>query len=323
MEHEFEDLNGEDAGTNEAAPMVELETDAAGDDFEIEIEGDEPETPNEDDGVDGDAAQPDEGAQPEAAGGDVDDDLQPYSRKVQKRIMRERKIAREAIADKARLEAELVTERARRNEAEAHLVTTAESNIDAQIAAKRSELISAKENGDTEAELNLLDELDQLRDDKKIVRRAKESQPTSPAEDASDKPAPKLNPLTAKWLSQNAWMNDKRYTAQIMTTRAIDSQMAQQGWDPSTPEYFVELDSRINDVVKVPKAAAETPRPPPKPRLSPVAPAGDGGDTMPRNPNKVVLTKADLASMERVGLDVRNKDHLREYARNKMNSARG
>lgn len=333
METEFEDLGEEEIVSQ--APPQKPETDIAGeDDFDVEIEG-EGEELDPDNEADESAAGKDDDAQA-AAGEELgpigdDDDLLPYSAKVQKRIMRERKAKREAIAERDaikaehdRMTAELNSERTRRAEAEAHLVSTAENSIEAEIAAKTIEFKTAKENGDTDLEISLMDELDQLKDDRKVIRSAKASQPVSKEESPAPAPAAKEeNELTKAWRAKNAWMGDKRYVAQATATLTLDRQIFSEGiLKPDTQAYFDELDRRIDESMKRPNAAAAPvvvpPKQKPKAALSPVVGAGNDGDAAPVNRNKVTLTKADLATMERYGLDTRNKDHLREFARNKI-----
>lgn len=335
METEFEDLGEEEIVSQ--APPQESETDLVGeDDFDVEIEGEGDELDPEaaaDESAAGkdDDAQAAAGEEPGPIGDALDDDLLPYSAKVQKRIMRERKAKREAIAerdaikaDNDRMTAELSSERTRRAEAEAHLVSTAENNIEAQIAAKTIEFKTAKENGDTDLEISLMDELDQLKDDRKVIRSAKASQPVSKEESPAPAPAAKEeNELTKAWRAKNAWMGDQRYVAQATATLTLDRQIFSEGiLKPDTQAYFDELDRRIDESMKRPNAVAAPAvvptKPKPKAVLSPVVGAGNDGDAAPVNRNKVTLTKADLATMERYGLDTRNKDHLREFARNKI-----
>jgi hypothetical protein len=79
---------------------------------------------------------------------------------------------------------------------------------------------------------------------------------------------------------------------------------------PTDAKYFEELDKRLAETVRLPTRA--------KPK-SPVAPVTEGAT---HSKTKVVLTKQDLAFMEKMGLDPKNPRDLKAFAAERRNSLR-
>jgi hypothetical protein len=53
----------------------------------------------------------------------------------------------------------------------------------------------------------------------------------------------------AQWMRRNAWYNPQASDADSRVAKSIDEQMASEGWDPSEPDYWDELDSRLQKVL--------------------------------------------------------------------------
>ena len=48
-----------------------------------------------------------------------------------------------------------------------------------------------------------------------------------------------------EWMKRNSWYNPQANDADSRIAKRMDEIMAAQGWDPSDPDYFEELDSRL------------------------------------------------------------------------------
>ncbi len=56
---------------------------------------------------------------------------------------------------------------------------------------------------------------------------------------------PRLANHAKAWMDKNKWYDPSGKDEDSSIALTIDSRMAQEGWDPTTPEYWDELDSRV------------------------------------------------------------------------------
>jgi hypothetical protein len=56
---------------------------------------------------------------------------------------------------------------------------------------------------------------------------------------------PRLVNHAQEWMQKNAWYDPNGKDQDSAVTLTIDNRLAQEGWDPTTPEYWKELESRV------------------------------------------------------------------------------
>jgi hypothetical protein len=56
---------------------------------------------------------------------------------------------------------------------------------------------------------------------------------------------PRLINHAQSWMGKNQWYDPSGRDEDSAVTLTIDNRLAQEGWDPTTPEYWTELESRI------------------------------------------------------------------------------
>ena len=316
-------------------------TEAGGDDIEVVL-AEEEKAATEDDadkdaGDDSLAAVPAGEEQETEAEEAVDDDLKSYSKKVQDRIARERRLVKRAREE---ADAAVVKERGQRIDAERRALTAHKNltevllvNIDGQIKAKSGELralLSAAATGDEEAvgkQVDVQGELDDLRAKKREIEGAKASLATQAEEferQAKEPPAtiqPKVTPATQAWLGQNKWFGRKGFFAETVAVRQLDNQLATERSDKGSAEYFRELNRRIQS--EIPDLGGKVRR-----AFKP-AQAGGGSAVAPvsrsqsvrtdgAGKRRVTLDRQDIQTMRDLKLDPTNKDHVSRFAREKM-----
>jgi hypothetical protein len=293
----FEDLDGniDEPATEEVELDAEVKED---DDLEVEIadSGEEQEQPEEEE----EEAKEEVATKPEAS--DDEDDLASYSKKVRKRIERERKIARAAKAEAEALRQQLNAIHAEKE------VSATQEQLDATLTEKRAKLKAIREEFDPEKvdeELALFEEIADLQAQKRHVSSARGTPPATKPQES--KPT---NPHVAKWLDRNKeWFDAPEYSAQSAVARQIDQALSAEGYKPSDEEYYQELDRRLAKTVKLPTRT--------KPK-SPVAPVTESAT---HSKTKVVLTKQDLAFMAKMGMDPKNPAHLKAFAAERRSSS--
>lgn len=250
-------------------------------------------------------AAPPEDEEPEATeDSPPDEDLSSYSKNVQARIQRERRLKAEA-EDRYEAERE-ARERAeaRASEAEKAALVSMLANTEREIKEKIEALKLVKAEFDTDKEIEISEEIAELRLKRRDIKAAK-----ARAEQPKEKPA--RNPEADKWLRRNKWFASSEFSSEAEYARAIDRTLAAEGkLKIDTPAYFAEFDRRIQK--SIPNLSAKIRKsyggaPPSK--SAPVARQAPS--------SKVTLTREDLQNMRGFGLDPANKTHLQEYAKNK------
>lgn len=143
-------------------------------------------------------------------------------------------------------------------------------------------------------------------------RLAVNSQPAAvqppPAPQPTAQPSTNINPLAARFVRENAdwWGKDFELT---MHARAIDLTMAHEGWDPSDPAYYDELNRRIRATFphKFKENDSKQVRPPTvQNRTSTDAPSAPGKV-------RVAITEADIEMARRLGISI--EAYARQKAR--------
>lgn len=272
--------------------------------IEMEEEGADDDEQNGAPEADDDAARPAKKKADEDEGGE-DDDVDEYGRKVQKRIRKERRKRGEVERKLTAAERELQELRAWREQIERERAQSYANEAESSVSRTQQALRRAIENGDTDKQVELQEQLAEQR------MRAQQAKQYS-----QQQPAPR-NQLAERWKADNAdWYGDPEYAAETAATNAIDQQLAREGYDPNSPQYFKELDRRITErfsYLAVEDDDQEQGRQAPsRPKQQPVA-----GATRqpPSGKRSVKLTKDDVAAARMMGLDLSDPAVKREYAR--------
>lgn len=302
-------------------------------------QGDEEELPEEgeDEGEGEDAGDEDAGEEletageaeeqdREAAGSDVDDDLKNLPQAAQDAIMAARREAREKDAE---------VQRYRKLEYDYHLgrAKEQEQGLGNQLERQRADLRQAIEDGDTEKQVKLTEEIadtkSSLREWSNYRNRLEKQggpQPAQPQGQQSQQPQGQTAEAN-KWLQQNTWFDQPGYEEVSKHVRTVDGNLFEEGYDPNSPAYFAELNRRVK--ARFPDAPVKANgKQPARTRTSgkrsPVA-APDKGSATPSRGNKrgkVTLNAEDRSNMRRFGLDPNNAEHAKIYAQEKRSSER-
>lgn len=193
--------------------------------------------------------------------------------------------------------------------------------LDSNMRALRSEFDAAFDAGDRAKIFEVQQRMAELAADKKQAEREKraippkagpaptQTGPTTPPAPASNSPPP----AAVEWASRNQeWFNKDR----VMTAAAfaIDQAMIADGYQPSDPDYFEELDKRIRS--EFPHKFQRAPAAPPaRPTASPTI--QNRASVAPTNGKvRVVITAEDRRFADQMGLDIQT------YAREKAKRER-
>ena len=188
------------------------------------------------------------------------EELEQYSDSVQKRIAKLTKKWREAERqkDEALSYAERTIKEKKQTEAklekiEPNFLSVSEESITSGVAAAKAKLAAAREANDLDAEADAMAAISELGvkkarlEEAKIARETLEKQPQARPEvnlrrqqAAQGSPDPKAE----AWSEKNSWFGQD--TAMTYTAFDLHKKLTEQeGFDPSSDEYYSEIDKRI------------------------------------------------------------------------------
>ena len=155
--------------------------------------------------------------------------LQMLERQNQELIQRLSVIERKThSADLARIDKAIEDSELRINYAKMKLAEAAEAR-DGQAMAKAQELwLEARQQAET------------LKNLKKTASQPKQE---------SNIPDPRLQRLAADWMERNPWFKPDGKDLDSKVAKQVDETLTAEGWDPTSAEYWEELDNRLQKYV--------------------------------------------------------------------------
>ena len=189
-----------------------------------------------------------------------DTELEQYSDSVQKRIAKLTKKWREAERQKDEALTYAQTVLRKQKDAESKLsklqpdfVAVTEESITSGVAAAQAKLAAAREANDLTAEAEALASISELGYKKAKLAETKIAQEAYEKQQSEKKPEVNLNRQTAArgtpdpkaeaWSEKNSWFGQD--TAMTYTAFDLHQKLTNEGFDPSSDEYYSEIDKRI------------------------------------------------------------------------------
>jgi len=120
---------------------------------------------------------------------------------------------------------------------------------DAQVRLEyaKMKLAEATQNGDGEAMVEAQTLWQQAQEEARnltALRQQADRELRQPQQNANV-PDPDVQRHAAKWINRNKWYNPNGGDADSRVAKKIDELMVTQGWNPSDPDYWDELDARL------------------------------------------------------------------------------
>ena len=264
----------QDEENKKDVPMVDIDTSGPGADVELEeqkpegevetVETKEDSSPApqaeepREEKAEGSDAQPEAEKKQEEKPEEKKEELETYSKDVQRRIAKLTKKWREAQrqADEALSFAKNQKDQKEKlqkkySRIEQVGVKDREEKIKSGLVAAAAKLSAAKEAGDLAAEVDANKEIARLGYEEARLNEAKAAYEAAQSE-SKDKEIPKISPQqpatpdprAEAWGAKNRWFGTNR----AMTNTAFDIHkdlVEQEGYDPASDEYYAEIDKRI------------------------------------------------------------------------------
>ena len=187
------------------------------------------------------------------------DELKEYSEGVQKRIAkltkkwREAERQKEAAIDYARgVQTEHSKLKTRISSLEPGYVDAMKNKVISGLEAAQSKLAAAREAGDIKTEVEVQKEIAKLGVEEARVnslrssyeRQSKEKVVQTPTLDQAIQTPPPADPKAEAWADKNEWFG--KDSAMTYTAFDLHKKLTEEeGFDPNSDEYYVEIDKRI------------------------------------------------------------------------------
>ena len=257
-----------------------------------------------------------------------DDKLEEYSKGVQARIakltrkMREAERREQAAVDYAKaVEQKRLTLEKKFEKTDSDYIKKFESTISSGLEAAQKELAAAIESGDATAQVEANKRIATLAFENAKLEAAKEGRQTVEAEkpvqnlsQGGDVNIPRTDdpinpdPRAEAWASKNSWFGTDR--AMTYTAFEIHKDLTEkEGYDPSSDEYYAEVDKRIRVDFPHKFGTTET-----KQTAAPVQTVASANRSVKPGRKTVKLTSSQVAIAKKLGVP------LEEYAKQLKNT---
>ena len=249
-----------------------------------------------------------------------DKELEQYSDSVQKRIAKLTKKWREAERQKDEALTYAQSQMKAKKEAEAKLskiepnfLKTSEESITSGVEAAKAKLAAAREANDLTAEAEAMQAISELGfkkarlEEAKLARENLEKQPAKPEVNLTRQPrAQAPDPKAEAWSERNTWFGQD--TAMTYTAFDLHKKLTEQeGFDPSSDEYYSEIDKRIR--LEFPHEFANNDSSGENTRPAPVQTVASAKRSTKSGRKTVRLTPSQVAIAKKLGVP------LEEYAK--------
>jgi len=230
--------------------MSDMSNEVEEEEIEIEIEGDE--EPKQE------ASEPEVEIVEEPVAADPEE-LDEYSKGVQKRIRqlnqryRDEQVNREEATKVAqKLAAENQQLQARVQQLDSGYLNEYGNRVQSETSAAEKAYLQAADEGDTEAMLAAQKALNKAQYDEsrfaaakqRVEQQAQQPAPQRQAQPQPQQAQPQVDPKADAWAKKNKWFGDD----DVMTASvfAIHNKMVtQEGFDPASEDYYTEVDKRM------------------------------------------------------------------------------
>jgi len=175
-------------------------------------------------------------------------------RRLKKELKKQRDAsARNKISALERRNAELAERLAKvENTASSYQFAQLDKSIEdeaTRVEYAKMKMLQAAQANDAAAQVEYLE---QLTDAKQRLNQAQHykkqqlEQAKAPRQNVPNPVNTEVQENATRWLKKNSWYDPQARDTDSRIAKVIDQELSQDGWDPSDPEYWEELDSRLS-----------------------------------------------------------------------------
>ena len=244
----------------DGSALVALEQ--AVDPFEDKNEGDEPEDSTDGGKVEASSEEDGDDHQDDSANEDDGED-EDEREKIREARREERKLKKELAKQREASAKHKISALERRNEELAKRLAAIESTaasfqfaqVDKAIEDEatrveyaKMKLLQASQNGDAEGQVEYLEQLTEAKQRLAQIQAHKKQQLENARQPKQNVPNPistEVQRNATDWLRKNKWYDPQARDTDSRIAKVVDQELAADGWDPADPEYWDELDNRL------------------------------------------------------------------------------
>jgi len=264
---------------------------------------------------------PKEDSPPELEGVDTKGAQKRIRQLVKQRKERDEKLA-ELMRQNEELSSKLQNTEHQFNTVSKLNLNASEKQITDKLELARNAYKSAHEEGDSAKILQAQEFLNEAQNDLKSLTATKqqfEQQPVQQqqVQQPQYQPQPTPDPRAAEWAQKNEWFGSD----QVMTAAslAIDGQLKEEGYNPTDPEYYTEIDRRLKETFPHKFAAQAATGGEVRQQVEASTPAqvvAGASRSSPGSSKKVKLSKEDIRLANKWNIT------LEQYAQEKLKADR-
>lgn len=290
-------------------------------------EGDEPEDKAEGGKVEGSDEEGDEENHEDSEEGEDEDERE----KIREARREERKLKKELAKQREASAKHKISALERRNEELARRLAAVESSAASfqfaqvdkaiedeatRIEYAKMKLLQASQQGDAEAQVEYLEQLQESKTRLAQIQAYKKQQLENAKQPKQNVPNPvstEVQKNATAWLQKNKWYDPQARDTDSRIAKVIDQDLASEGWDPADPEYWEELDNRLT--ARLPHRYAAKTGNTPK-RAGPTASARTANPTS-KSANTITLSRDRVLAIKEAGAwddPVKRNKMIKAYA---------
>lgn len=222
----------------------------------------EPSADNDDSEDDSDEGA-DQSAQAESSSDESDDETDDDREKIREARREERKLKKELAKQREASAKHKISSLERRNEELARRLAAVESaaasyqfaQVDkaiddetTRVEYAKMKLLQAAQANDAAAQVEYLEQLQESKNRLAQIQAYKKQQIENakrPKQNVPDAVSESVRENAEAWMDKHKWYDPQGRDTDSRIAKVIDQELAADGWEPSDPEYWDELDSRL------------------------------------------------------------------------------
>lgn len=185
-----------------------------------------------------------------------------------------------------------------------------------RVEYAKMKMLQAAQNNDAEAQIEYLEQLTESKQRLAQAQAYKKQQleaAKSPRQNVPNEISTEVQANATRWLKKNSWYDPQARDTDSRIAKVIDQELANDGWDPSDPEYWDELDNRLS--ARLPHRYTSKGGAPTR-RANPTA-SSRVANTASAKPNTITLSRERVQAIKDAGawddVERRNK-MIKAYA---------
>ena len=117
-----------------------------------------------------------------------------------------------------------------------------------RVEYAKMKMLQAAQSNDVASQMEYLEQLTDAKQRLQQVQHYKKQQleqAKTPKQNVPNQISTEVQQNATQWLKKNSWYDPQARDTDSRIAKVVDQELAADGWDPSDPEYWDELDSRL------------------------------------------------------------------------------